>query len=265
MTQGTKSELIQALELIEREKGVPKDEILAKLQEAVASALRKHVGKNAVIECVIDPETAHITAFQVKKVVETVADPELEMTLAEAKRVKSGVEVGEDLRFSIDTEDFARIAAQTSKQVLVQFLREKERDKLFEEFKPKEGEMVSGNVHRFMERSIIIDLGKTEGILPPREQIRRERYNGGDRLRAVILKVDKAQRGPQVLLSRASPSSCAASSRWRSPRWARRSSRFSRSPATPASAPRWSCARTIPRWTPSAPAWACGARASGPS
>ncbi|MEK7859098.1 MAG: transcription termination factor NusA, partial [Elusimicrobiota bacterium] len=100
---------------------------------------------------------------------------------------------------------FARIAAQTAKQVLTQRVREVERDKLYDEFKPKEGEIVSGAVHRFMERNIVVDLGKTEAILPVREQIRRERYAVGARVRAVILRVDKAQRGPQVLISRAHP------------------------------------------------------------
>jgi len=205
-SQATKSELILALEQIEREKGVRKEDILKMIEGAIASALRKHVGKNAVIECVIDPDTAGISAYVVKKVAAKVEDPELQITPAEAKRImKSEAEEGADVRLPIETEEFARIAAQTSKQVLVQKIREIERDNLFEEFKPKEGELVSGGVHRFMERSIVIDLGKTEAVLPPREQIRRERYNVGDRIRAVILKVDKAQRGPQVLLSRASP------------------------------------------------------------
>ena len=204
MTQ-TKSELIVALEQIEREKGVKKEDILHMIEGAIASALRKHMGKNAFIECIIDPETSGIKAYITKKVVDKVVNPEVEMTLAEASRHKASSQLGEDLRMTIDTEEFARIAAQTAKQVLTQKIRETERDNLYEEYKPKEGELISGSVHRFLERSIIVDLGKTEGILPPREQIRRERYNVGDRIRAVILKVDKAQRGPQVLLSRTTP------------------------------------------------------------
>ncbi len=203
--QAVKSELILALEQIEREKGVKKDEVLKMIEGALVSALRKHLGRLANIEAVIDPETAGIKAFLIKKIVETVASPELEMSVDEARRLKLKGEVGEDVRLPVEAEDFARIAAQTAKQVLVQKMREIERDNLYEEYKPREGEVVTGSVHRFMERNIIVDLGKTEAILPVREQIRKERYNAGDRVRAIILKVDKAQRGPQVLLSRASP------------------------------------------------------------
>jgi len=200
-----KSELILALEQIEREKGVKKDEVLSMIEGAVASALKKHLGRNANVICTIDPETAEIGAKLRKKVVETVTMPEAEMTLAEARRAQPSAEAGAELDFPIDAREFARIAAQTAKQVLVQKIREIERDNLYEEYKPKEGEMASGSVHRYMERNIIVDLGKAEAVMPVREQIRRERYSIGDRVRAIILKVDKVQRGPQIVLSRASP------------------------------------------------------------
>jgi N utilization substance protein A len=200
-----KSELILALEQIEREKGIKKEEILKMIEGAVVSSLRKHVGKTTLIEASIDPDTAEFKAEVVKKVVETVADSELEISLEAARRYRKDAAPGEDLRIPAPAADFARIAAQTAKQVLTQRVREVERDTLYEEFKPKEGEIITGSVHRFMERNIIVDLGKTEAILPLREQIRRERYAVGGSVRAVILRVDKAQRGPQVLLSRAAP------------------------------------------------------------
>ncbi|MFA6028830.1 MAG: transcription termination factor NusA [Elusimicrobiota bacterium] len=200
-----KSELILALEQIEREKGVKKEEVLAMIEGAVASALKKHLGRNANVICTISPETAEVGAVVRKKIVETVADAEIEITAAEAKALGVSGELGADVDLPVDAREFARIAAQTAKQVLVQKIREIERDNLFEEFKPKEGEMAGGSVHRFMDRNIIVDMGKAEAILPVREQIRRERYNIGDRVRAVILKVDKAQRGPQIVLSRACP------------------------------------------------------------
>ncbi|TBR18854.1 transcription termination/antitermination protein NusA [bacterium] len=198
-------ELIPALEQIEREKGVKKEEVLVMIEGAIASALRKHHGRMADIVCVIDRDTAEISAFKRMKVVETVVDKETEYTVGEAVKWKKGAVVGDVLELAVDARGFERIAAQTAKQVLIQKIREIERDNLFEEFKPKEGEMVTGSVHRFMERNIIVEMGKAEAILPVREQIRRERYNIGDRIRAVILKVDKAQRGPQVVLSRATP------------------------------------------------------------
>ncbi|OGS36412.1 MAG: transcription termination factor NusA, partial [Elusimicrobia bacterium RIFOXYA2_FULL_69_6] len=194
-----------ALEQLEREKNIPKDYILKMIEEAVVSSLRKHVGKTAVIEASIDPETAEFKAAVVKKVAESVADPELEIDLREARRFKKDAEVGDELRLPAPVADFARIAAQTAKQVLAQKIREKERDSLFDEYKPKEGEIVTGAVHRFLERNVIVDIGKTEAILPVREQIRRERYPIGGNVRAIILRVDKAQRGPQVVISRAAP------------------------------------------------------------
>lgn len=201
----TKSELILALEQIEREKGIKVDEILKMIEGAVVSSLRKHVGEETRIEASIDPNTAEFHAHVVKLVVDKVQNPELEITLEQARRHKQDAEVGQDVQLPAPAADFARIAAQTAKQVLTQKVREVERDKLYDEFKPKEGEVVNGSVHRFMDRNIVVDLGKTEAILPLREQIRRERYAVGGRVRAVIMRVDKAQRGPQVLLSRASP------------------------------------------------------------
>ncbi|PCI38839.1 MAG: transcription termination/antitermination protein NusA [Elusimicrobia bacterium] len=200
-----KGELIVALEQIEREKGVKKEEVLVMVEGAIASALRKHVGRSANVICVIDRESASIKAWVRKIVVETVEDSEMQCTVEEAKAIKKTPKVGEEVDFDVDAKDFSRIAAQTAKQVLIQKIREIERENLYEEYKPKEGEMVSGSVHRFMERNLIVDLGKAEAIVPVREQIRRERYSVGDRIRAMILKVDKAQRGPQVVLSRSTP------------------------------------------------------------
>ena len=199
-----KSELMGALEQIAREKNIPVEEILSMIEGAVVSSLRKHVGKNADIRATIDRESGQFSAVVVKKVVDAVVEPELEMTEADAQKIKKGVKVGDEVVYPAPAADFARIAAQIAKQVLTQRVREVERDKLYEEFKPKEGEIVSGSVHRFLDRNIIVDLGKTEGILPLREQIRRERYGIGANVRAVILRVDKAQRGPAVVLSRAS-------------------------------------------------------------
>ena len=179
------------------------------IEGAVVSSLRKHVGKNADIRASIDRESGQFSAVVVKKVVDVVVEPELEMTAADAQKI--GQQHGkacDEVVYPAPASDFAlaRIAAQTAKQVLTQRVREVERDKLYEEFKPKEGEVVTGAVHRFLDRNIIIDLGKTEAILPLREQIRRERYGIGSNVRAVILRVDKAQRGPAVVLSRASES-----------------------------------------------------------
>jgi len=199
-----KSEMMAALEQIAREKNIPVEEILTMIEGAVVSSLRKHVGKNADIRAKIDRESGAFSAQVVKKVVETVVEPDLELTVESAQKFKKGAGIGDEIVYEAPAADFARIAAQTAKQVLTQRVREVERDKLYEEFKPKEGEIVTGSVHRFLDRNIIVDLGKTEAILPLREQIRRERYGIGGNVRAVILRVDRAQRGPAVVLSRAS-------------------------------------------------------------
>lgn len=200
-----KSELIVVLEQIEREKGIPKNEILQMIESAVVSSLRKHVGKNTIIEASIDPETAQFQAHIVKRVAETPTDTEIEMTLEEARRHNPSAQVGEDIRLPAPAADFARIAAQTAKQLLTQKVRESERDKLYGEFKPREGEIITGSVHRFLDRTLVIDLGKVEAVMPMREQIRRERYGIGSSVRAVILRVDRASQAPQILLSRAAP------------------------------------------------------------
>ncbi|MCM2305280.1 MAG: transcription termination/antitermination protein NusA, partial [Elusimicrobia bacterium] len=144
----SKSELMTALEQIAREKNIPVDEILSMIEGAVVSSLRKHVGKNADIRASIDRDSGVFSAVVAKKVVETVADPELELTELDAQKIKKGAKVGDELIYPAPAADFARIAAQTAKQVLTQRVREVERDKLYEEFKPKEGEVVSGSVHR---------------------------------------------------------------------------------------------------------------------
>ena len=201
----TKSELILVLEQIEREKGIAKNDILQMIESAVVSSLRKHVGKNAIIEASIDPETAQFQARVVKKVAQTIIDPDIEMTIEEARHYKLDAQVGEEIRFPAPAADFARIAAQTAKQLLTQKVRESERDRLYSEFKPKEGQIMTGSIHRFVDRTVVVDLGKVEGVMPMREQIRRERYGIGATVRAVILRVDRASQAPQVLLSRAAP------------------------------------------------------------
>ena len=200
-----KSELLPVLEQIERDKGIKKDEILKMIEQALVSAYKKHSGKMVNLEASINPETAEVQAFLIKKVVETVANDNLEIDLAKAQTYNPKAKVDEDIRIPVITEDFARIAAQTAKQVIIQKIRETERQSILEEYQTKEGTMVGGTVHRFVDHNIIIDLGKTEGILPVREQVRRERFSIGERVKVVVLKVEKGTRGPKILLSRSHP------------------------------------------------------------
>ncbi len=200
-----KGELIPVLEQIERDKGIKKDDILKMIEQAVVSAYKKHSGKMVNLEAHIDSETAEVKAFIVMRVVGQVANDMEEMTVAQARRYNAKAEEGEDIRIPVITEDFSRIAAQTAKQVIIQKIRETERQGLLEEYQTKEGTLVGGTVHRFVDQNIIIDLGKTEGILPAREQVRRERFSIGERVKILVLKVERGSRGPKILLSRSHP------------------------------------------------------------
>lgn len=200
-----KGELIPVLEQIERDKGIKKDDILKMIEQAVVSAYKKHSGKMVNLEAHLNPETAEVEAVIVYRVVEQVVNDVEEMSLAQARRQEPKAEVGQEIRVPVITEDFSRIAAQTAKQVIIQKIRETERQTLLEEYQTKEGMLVGGTVHRFVEQNVIVDLGKTEGILPTREQVRRERFSMGERLKILVLKVERGSRGPKILLSRAHP------------------------------------------------------------
>lgn len=226
--EGTAKDLILALEGLEREKNIKRDDILKTIEDALVSALRKNLGKTAQISAKIDVETGTIQAFQTLNVVDEVTNPEMEIDPEAAKQYLKNPKAGDVVTLTQDVEDFSRIAAQIAKQVLIQKVRGIERDNFYNEFKPREGEVVTGSVRRFSDRDLIIDLGKVEAILPYCEQIKKERYTNGSRVKAIITKVlnqndllnigddpvlgryksaafkmDKGQRGPYVILSRA--------------------------------------------------------------
>ncbi len=202
--QKNKSELLLALDQLEREKGIKQEDVFKTITDALVSALRKYFGKTAQIMAGIDPETGEMAGFLVKKVAETVVTPELEITLAEAQKHQPDAKLGDDVHIPVPIQDFSRIAAQTAKQVLIQKVREIEKVRVYDEYKPREGEVVTGLVHHVAGRDIFVDLGKAEAILPFSEQIRREHYSVNQRVRAIIHRVDKENKGLQIVLSRAS-------------------------------------------------------------
>lgn len=226
--EGTAKDLIQALEGLEREKNIKRDDILKTIEDALVSALRKNLGKTAQLSAKIDVETGSIQAYQTLNVVDLVTNPETEIDVTAAKEYKKNPKVGDTITLTQDVEDFSRIAAQIAKQVLIQKVRGIERENFYQEFKPREGEVITGSVRRFSDRDLIVDLGKVEAILPYCEQIKKERYTNGSRVKAIIAKVlnqndlanigddpvlaryksaafkmDKGQRGPYIILSRA--------------------------------------------------------------
>lgn len=197
---------MSALEQIEKDQGIPKEEILHMVEQALVSAYRKTAGQQVNVVAAIEPVTGQIQACVVKTIVETVTNPAVEITAADAKRLRNATVEGSEVRIPIEAQDFARIAAQTAKQVLIQKVRETQREGFYTEYKPKEGTLINGTVLRFLSRNIVVDMGRGgEAIVPMREQVRREHWMVGDRIRALILKVDRGPRGPEIILSRAAP------------------------------------------------------------
>jgi N utilization substance protein A len=198
-----KNEFMSIIEQLEKDKNIKKEEIFKTISEAIVTALRKYYGKVVQIEAEIDPETAQMRAYFVKDVVDEAAIEELEITLEEAKKYKPDAKVGEKIRIPVDIADFSRIASQIAKQTLLQKIRISERDKIYAEFSPRVGEIVTGLVTHISNKDILVNLGKAEAILPYSEQIKRERYSVNDRVKAIIQRVEK-NRTPQIILSRAS-------------------------------------------------------------
>ena len=220
--------LLQAIDMVAKEKGIDRTRLVKTIEEAILKAAQSVFGPNRELQATFNEETGQVDLFQFMTVVDDVSDDEREIALEDAQEKGLEAELGEELGFQIfwhpsdakkaieqDKEfgellmvkqtrsQFGRIAAQTAKQVLIQRVRDEERDLIFQEFKDKKGELIKGVVRRFEKgNNIIVDLGKTEGILPFREQTPRETYRPGDRIVALLKDIDREARGPQIILSR---------------------------------------------------------------
>ncbi len=199
------SELIHAIEQIGREKGIDVETVIDAVKDAVVAASKKHFHTREELGAEFNRERGTYDVFALKKVVEQVGDPDLEVSLSEARKYDPTAELEGILRLPKPRVDLGRIAAQAAKQVIYQKVREAERENVYREYYDRVGELINGLVKRFERGDIIIDLGKTEAILPRREQSRAEHYNQGDRVRAVIVNVDKSAKGPQITVSRTDP------------------------------------------------------------
>jgi transcription termination/antitermination protein NusA len=198
-------ELIHVIEQIGREKGIDKEVLFEALESALLSASKKTLGAADNVRMHLDRTTGVLRAYGRKKVVDEVTDPKLEISLGQAKALNPEAELGDELEQELPPQEFGRIAAQTAKQVILQRVRDAERDRIFSEFAGKEAQIVRGVVHRIEKRNVILEIGKAEAILPEREQIPGERYNPSDRIRAYVLEVRRAAKGPQITLSRTHP------------------------------------------------------------
>lgn len=199
-------DLDQIISQVGRDKGIDKKVLISALESAVLSAAKKHYGHGKNLEASFNEEIGEIEVLEFKTVVDKVLDSATQMTIDEAKRdFDSECEVGDELGRKLSSAELGRIAAQTAKQVIIQKLRDAERDIIYGEFRDRKGELVNGIVQRFERGAIIVNLGRTDAALPEREQIQKERYRQGDRVRAMILDIDPNSRGPQVILTRSHP------------------------------------------------------------
>src|SRR5262245_9558194 len=197
--------ITQMIEQISKEKNIDSKVIVSALEDAMVAASRKYYKTNEDINARFDPETGMVEIFAVKRVVQQVENQSLEIALEEAKQIDDSLELDDTVEMPKPMDVLGRIAAQTAKQVVLQKVREAERQNIYSEYSQKIGEMVNGVVKRFEGPDIIVDIGKTEALLPLREQSRAETYKQGERIRAVIVKVLQIAKGPQVILSRTDP------------------------------------------------------------
>ena len=199
------SELRKVITTVSRDKNLDRAVIVDALEQAVIHAARRTLGLTADLEAHYNEELDEIELFQFRTVVEEIDDESLEIEVTEAKKLDPGTEIGDALGMKINTTQFGRIAAQSAKQIIVQKVRDAERAQVYEEFKDRAGEVLSGHVRRIERNDIIVDLGRTEAIIPYREQVPTERYRIKDRVQGYVTEVKRSSRGPQIVLSRAHP------------------------------------------------------------
>jgi N utilization substance protein A len=198
-------DFILALDSVEKEKGIDKEELIDAIEAAITSAYKKNYGSSHNIKININRETGEINVHALKEVVEEVTDPNIEITLDDAKAIYSGYEHGDVAEIEIKPKNFGRIAAQNAKQLVVQRIKEAERNIIFNQFSEREDEIINGVIQRKEKNNVYVDLGKTEGILMPNEQVQGEDYSQNKRIKVYVLEVKKTTKGPQILISRTHP------------------------------------------------------------
>lgn len=203
-------ELCYVIDQISREKGISREVLIETLRYALLSATRKKFGGRMNIDLLIDPKNCDISVFEIKKVVTKVSDKDEEITLEEAKKISPDASEGDMIHVALNLHDFSRIAAQTAKQVIFQRVREAERDVIYNEFKDKVGQIVTGMVMRKEKGMYFLNLGKTEALLPIKDTLPNENLKRGDTVRAFIEDVRIAPKGPAIMVTRASPQFVAA-------------------------------------------------------
>ncbi len=195
--------LSHLIEQIGKDKGIDKSILVDALESAMLKAAEKRFGPNKVIEAHYQEEAGEIELFLFKTVVAEVANPDIEISLEDARELDPEAALGDSLGVKLDSKEFGRIDAQTAKQIIIQKVRDAERNIIFSEYSSKKGEIITGIVQRFEKGDIIVDLGRAEAVVPKKEQVRREGYRQGERIRGIVLDVKSEAKGPQIVISRA--------------------------------------------------------------
>ncbi|MEM6822592.1 MAG: transcription termination factor NusA, partial [Verrucomicrobiota bacterium] len=198
-------DFLAVLDYMEKEKGIDRDTMIHAIESALLSASRKSFGPANELRVEMNPQNGEIKAFATLRAVEKVVDPYQEISLAKARRTDIKARLGSMVEVEVTPKDFGRIAAQVFKQTINQNIRSIEKTMVFDEFKDRVGDVVTGTVRRFDRSDVVVDLGKFEGIMPSKERVPTEDYTPGDRIRALILAVDSTPRGPRIVLTRSHP------------------------------------------------------------
>ncbi len=198
-------EFLAALDAIEKEKGIDKQTLFDAIEAALISAYKRNFNSSGNVRVELDQESGGIKVFSRLEVVETGGIPNQEISLTEAKKVNSLYEVGDVVEKEVTPKNFGRIAAQTAKQVVIQRIREAERELIYEDYVDRQQDIITGKIHRFDQKNVIIDLGRSEAVLPANEQMATDTYKQGERIKAYISEVKKTTKGPQIILSRTHP------------------------------------------------------------
>lgn len=199
------SEILSVLEYMEKEKGIPRADMISTIVNAIKTAALKGVNSGQELKIEINPKNGQLKAWSLLKVVDSVADPKLQIHVEKAQVFKPGAVIGDIIEKEIDPSYLGRIAAQTARQAIMQKLRQFEKERIYDDFKDSVGDIVSGTVRRRERNDLFIDLGKAEAIMPAKEQVPGEEYAPGERIRCLLLEIENSSRGPEIILSRASP------------------------------------------------------------
>ena len=199
------SEILSVLEYMETEKGIPRADMISTITNALKTAAQKGVNSGQELKIDINPKNGQLHAWAVVKVVDSVSNPKTEVHVEKAQALKAGAVIGDLIEKEIDPSTLGRIAAQTARQAVMQRLRQFEKDRIYDDFKDQVGNIVTGTVRRRERNDLYVDLGKAEAIMPGKEQVPGEEYQPGERIRCLLVEIQSTPRGPEIILSRASP------------------------------------------------------------